>query len=110
MQWSQRLVGQIALANRPRDRLSAFMSTRIFHLSDTHFGVENAKALESFAKAAHDEKPDLILCTGDLTQRATHEQFDAAARYFAQFAAPVMMCAGNHDMPYYNLWERFAEP
>lgn len=86
------------------------MATRIFHLSDPHFGVENRSALEAFASAAKEEQPDLILCTGDITQRATHEQFDAAAEYFARFDAPVVMCAGNHDMPYYNLFERFVDP
>lgn len=86
------------------------MTTRIFHLSDTHFGVENTAALAAFASAAKEEQPDVILCTGDLTQRATHEQFAAAGEYFAQFDAPVIMCAGNHDMPYYNLWERFTDP
>lgn len=86
------------------------MTTRLFHLSDTHFGVENRAALDAFAAAAAEEKPDAIVCTGDLTQRATHEQFDQAAEYFAQFEAPVIMCAGNHDMPYYNMWERFTDP
>ena len=86
------------------------MATRLFHLSDPHFGVENVEALDAFAAAARDERPDAILCTGDITQRATHEQFDAAARYFEQFETPVVMCAGNHDMPYYNMWERFTDP
>lgn len=86
------------------------MATRIFHLTDTHFGVENESALAAVAAAAKEECPDVILCTGDLTQRATHEQFDAAGGYFEQFDVPVVMCAGNHDMPYYNLWERFTDP
>ena len=63
--------------------------------------------MSSEAKGA---QADLILCTGDLTQRATHSQFDAAAEYCAQFDAPVVLCAGNHDMAYYNLWERFTDP
>jgi len=86
------------------------MTTRIFHLSDPHFGVENAAALEAFAAAAREERPDVVLCTGDITQRATHDQFAAATEYFGRFAAPVVMCAGNHDMPYYNMWERFTDP
>lgn len=86
------------------------MATRIFHMSDPHFGAEDSAALASFADAARAESADVVLCTGDLTQRATHKQFSAAAEYFDQFAAPVVICAGNHDMPYFDLWERLRHP
>lgn len=86
------------------------MATRIFHFSDPHFGAENRDALAAFAQAVEREGADLVLCTGDLTQRATHAQFQAATDYFLRFDVPVVMCAGNHDMPYYNLWERFTDP
>jgi len=86
------------------------MSTRIFHMSDPHFGAENRLALKAFADAVEREGADAVLCTGDFTQRATHAQFNAAAEYLSQFSVPVVICAGNHDMPYYNMWERFADP
>jgi 3',5'-cyclic AMP phosphodiesterase CpdA len=89
------------------------MATRIFHVSDVHFGVEDRAAHASFAKAVLDEQPDAVLCTGDITQRAKHGEWAAAADYFAQFHAAgcqVILCAGNHDMPYYNMWERFTDP
>ena len=86
------------------------MATRIFHTSDVHFGVENHAAHAAFAKAVQDEQPDAVLCTGDITQRAKHSEYAAAAEYFGQFSCPVILCAGNHDMPYYNLWERFTDP
>ncbi len=84
--------------------------TRIFHCSDVHFGVENRAALDAFAKAVKDEGADAVLCTGDVTQRAKHSEFAAAQEYFAQFDCPVVLCAGNHDMPYYDMWERFTDP
>lgn len=86
------------------------MTTRIFHMSDPHWGIENRQALEAFARVVHDERPDAVLCTGDITQRAKLSEFEAAAHYFAELQAPVIVCAGNHDMPYYNLWERFTDP
>lgn len=86
------------------------MPTKIFHVSDTHWGVENLAALEMVASAAEEERPDAIISTGDITQRATHEEFARAAEFFSRFEAPVILCAGNHDMPYYNLWERFTDP
>ena len=55
---------------------------RLFHVSDVHFGVEDKSALQWFADAVHAERPDAVICTGDLTQRATHAQFDAARTFF----------------------------
>ena len=83
---------------------------RLFHVSDVHFGVEDADALAWFADAVHEERPDAVICTGDLTQRATHAQFDAARMFFQKLDTPVTLEPGNHDMPYYNLWERFTQP
>ncbi|WFL78628.1 metallophosphoesterase [Altererythrobacter arenosus] len=79
-------------------------------MSDTHWGVENRAALEAVAAAAAVERPDALISTGDITQRATHTEFSHAEDFFARFDAPVILCAGNHDMPYYNLWERFTDP
>jgi len=86
------------------------MTTRLFHISDVHFGVENRAALDEVARAVFEESPDALVCTGDITQRATHRQYAAAAEWFGQFDVPVWIDAGNHDMPYYNLWERFSDP
>lgn len=83
---------------------------RLFHVSDIHFGVEHTAALNWFADAVRTQQPDLVVCTGDLTQRATHGQFAAAADFFASLNVPVTLEPGNHDMPYYNLWERFTQP
>lgn len=84
--------------------------TTLFHVSDTHFGVEDREATAWFTAAVHDERPDAVVCTGDLTQRATHHQYAQARAWFAALGVPVMLQPGNHDMPYYNLWERFARP
>ncbi len=86
------------------------MATTLFHISDVHFGVENRAALAEVVRAVADERPDALVCTGDLTQRATHAQYAMAARWFAQFEVPVWLEPGNHDMPYYNPVERFSDP
>ncbi len=85
-------------------------ATRLFHVSDVHFGVENPEAMRWFAGAVAAEQPGGVICTGDLTQRATHAQYDAAREWFTGLGVPVMVQPGNHDMPYYNLWERFRRP
>lgn len=84
--------------------------TTLFHVSDVHFGVEDPVALEWFADAVRSERPDAVICTGDLTQRATHAQYAVAAEWFASLETPIMLQPGNHDMPYYNPWERFRRP
>lgn len=83
---------------------------RLFHVSDVHFGVEDVRAHAAFADAVRAERPDAVICTGDITQRATHAQFAAAADYFRALDVPVMLFPGNHDMPYYNPIERFCTP
>ena len=85
-------------------------SSRLFHVSDIHFGVEDRAALDWFAADVARDRPDAVVCTGDLTQRATHRQYARAAEWFAALNVPIMLQPGNHDMPYYNLWERFRQP
>ena len=86
------------------------MTTRLFHVSDIHFGVEDRAALDSVAEAIRTERPDALVCTGDLTQRAKHSEYRSAERWFASLGVPVVLEPGNHDMPYYNLVERFTDP
>jgi 3',5'-cyclic AMP phosphodiesterase CpdA len=93
-----------------RREIMASKASVLFHVSDTHFGVEDRAAMDWFGAAVRDEAPDAVICTGDLTQRATRRQYAAASEWFANLGAPVMVQPGNHDMPYYNLWERFRRP
>jgi len=83
---------------------------RLFHVSDLHFGREDKAALEWFKRAVDEERPDAVICTGDLTQRAKREEFAAASAYLEAMPVPVTVEPGNHDLPYYNLLERFFRP
>lgn len=84
--------------------------TTLYHASDLHFGIADEQALRRFAEAVEDERPDGVVITGDITQRARHSEFSAAADYLSALAAPVFVQPGNHDMPYFNLAERFTRP
>lgn len=86
------------------------MTTRLFHISDVHFGVEDRACLDAVAKAVREERPDALVCTGDLTQRATLKQYGEAADWFRALGVPIWLDVGNHDMPYKNLVERFTNP
>lgn len=84
--------------------------TRLFHVSDVHFGAEDKAAVDWFADTVRAERPDAVIVTGDLTMRARHHEFEAAARWLEGLGRPVTVEVGNHDLPYFNLWARFAMP
>jgi 3',5'-cyclic AMP phosphodiesterase CpdA len=83
---------------------------RIFHISDIHFGLEDGAALDWVVDCVRRDRPDAVVITGDLTMRARHREFAAAARWIQSLGVPVMVEAGNHDLPYFNLIERFFDP
>ena len=74
---------------------------RIFHVSDLHFGREDRAALDWFAEHTARERPDAVVCTGDLTWRGTAHEFGAAQEWLTALAVPVSVEPGNHDIPYY---------
>ena len=84
--------------------------TRLFHISDVHFGLEDAAALDWVARCVAQERPDAVVITGDLTMRARHREFAAAAAWIRGLGVPVTVEVGNHDLPYFNLIERFTDP
>lgn len=84
--------------------------TVLFQVSDVHFGIEHRPALAWLAEAIARERPDALLCTGDITQRAKRSEYAQAREWFSALGVPVVIEPGNHDMPYYNLFERFRDP
>ncbi len=82
----------------------------LFHLSDIHFGLEDRRALDWVRQAIATERPDAVMITGDLTMRARHHEFAAAIDWINGLQVPVTVEAGNHDLPYFNLFERFTDP
>lgn len=83
---------------------------RLFHVSDLHFGCEDARALDWFAACVANERPDAVAITGDLTMRARSHEFQAACDWILKLGAPVTVEVGNHDLPYFNLLARFFMP
>lgn len=84
--------------------------TRLFHVSDIHFGAEDRAALDWFAARVADERPDAVIVTGDLTMRARRHEFAAAQAWLEALGRPVTVEVGNHDLPYFNPWARFVTP
>jgi 3',5'-cyclic AMP phosphodiesterase CpdA len=83
----------------------------ILQISDTHFGTEQADVVEALLRLVKEEAPDLVVLSGDITQRARRSQF-AAARAFVDRLAPTPLIAipGNHDIPLMNLGLRLLAP
>lgn len=84
---------------------------RIVHLSDPHFGTIRPGVCEGLLATMTDLKPDLILITGDITQRARRSQFRQAKEFTnALKPTPVIAVPGNHDIPLLNIFTRFFNP
>lgn len=86
------------------------VSLKLFHLSDIHFGLEDRRALDWAAECIAREAPSAVAITGDLTMRARSREFQAACAWVTKLRAPVTIEVGNHDLPYFNLFERFFDP
>ncbi len=85
---------------------------RILHLADLHFGRAHPHAVESIYQFLSDQgkEIDLAVITGDWTQRARVEEFEAAREFVEKFGKKVVSLPGNHDVPLYNLWQRWLTP
>lgn len=83
---------------------------RLFHVSDVHFGREDQAAVRWFGDLVQAERPDAVICTGDLTMRARKAEFAAAADWLQSFGVPTTVEPGNHDLPYFNPLARLLDP
>jgi 3',5'-cyclic AMP phosphodiesterase CpdA len=85
---------------------------RILHISDLHFGPPYVERVgKALLKTIPDMEPDVIVASGDFTQRATRDQFASARAYLDQLPpVPLVVVPGNHDVPLYRVRERVFEP
>ena len=82
----------------------------IAHLSDLHFGRVAEATAQPLMRQITQLEPDVVVISGDLTQRARTSQFQAARRFLDLLPQPQIVVPGNHDVPAYNLLDRFFEP
>jgi 3',5'-cyclic AMP phosphodiesterase CpdA len=80
------------------------------HLSDLHFGRVDEALLEPLITLIRSLRPDVLVVSGDLTQRAKSEQFKAARRFLDALPVPQIVVPGNHDVPLHNVFDRFFRP
>ena len=78
----------------------------IVHLSDLHFGAHSEDLGESLLTDVAAQEPDLVVVSGDLTQRARPDQFDQARTFLDRMPGPLLTVPGNHDLPLWNIPRR----
>lgn len=85
--------------------------TLLLQVSDTHFGTEQAPVVAALERLVAAQRPDVLLLSGDITQRATAAQFAAARAFVDRLQVPkVLAVPGNHDIPLFNLAQRLLQP
>ncbi|KAF1042916.1 MAG: 3',5'-cyclic adenosine monophosphate phosphodiesterase CpdA [Herbaspirillum frisingense] len=82
----------------------------VIHLSDLHFGRTDPDIIEPLIAQVHELKPDLVVVSGDLTQRARSVQFKEARRFLDALPHPQLVVPGNHDVPLFNVAARLLQP
>src|SRR5919112_1053158 len=81
----------------------------IAQISDLHFG-RHLPAAEDLVTSIAEKQPDLVVLSGDFTQRARQTEFAEARRFLERIPQPKLVIPGNHDVPLYDLWSRFLTP
>ena len=82
----------------------------LLHISDPHFGTEQAHVMAALLDLSHQQRPDLLVLCGDITQRACADQFRRARAFVDQLHGPLLAIPGNHDIPLFNLGARVLQP
>ena len=82
----------------------------IVHLSDLHFGKVDKSRINPLINIITGIKPDLVIISGDLTQRATEKEYKEAKKFIKKIKRPVFIIPGNHDIPLFNVYRRLISP
>ncbi len=84
----------------------------IVHGSDLHFGKpHDPEVAEAFLASTEELSPDLLVISGDFTQRAKVREYEAARSFLDRLPpVPRVVTPGNHDVPLYRAFERLVAP
>ncbi|MBC7982936.1 MAG: metallophosphoesterase [Candidatus Obscuribacterales bacterium] len=83
----------------------------LLQISDAHFGTEQAPVVEALLQLSRSVQPDVVVLSGDITQRARKSQFAAARAFSDQLnAAHLLAIPGNHDIPLFDVFSRVFRP
>jgi 3',5'-cyclic AMP phosphodiesterase CpdA len=83
----------------------------LLQISDPHFGTERPIVVAALLRLIDTLAPDLVIVSGDITQRARRHQFAAARAFFDTLGTtPMVVIPGNHDIPLFDPIARLFHP
>lgn len=82
----------------------------LVHLSDLHFGRTESQLVAAIATEVRAVDADLLVVSGDLTQRARKHEFLQARAFLDSLPGPRIVVPGNHDVPLWNVLARAWTP
>lgn len=86
----------------------------IIHISDLHYGKTHKDVSEQLVDAFSKLKPDLVVISGDLTQRAKTKEFESAKSFLQDLkkaSLSTFVIPGNHDIePLFKPLDRISNP
>lgn len=82
----------------------------LLQISDPHFGTEQLPVVEALVSLSLQLRPDLLVLSGDITQRASAGQFRLARAFVDRLGTPLLAIPGNHDIPLFDIGARLFHP
>ena len=84
----------------------------IAHISDLHFGrIAHPGIVDALVSEVNEAAADLVVLSGDLTQRAREREFAAAQSMLSSVDVPTLVVPGNHDVyPWWRPFRRIVTP
>lgn len=84
---------------------------KLLQLSDPHFGTTQPPVMRALQTLVQVQQPDILVLSGDITQRATQKQFRQARAFCDSLGIPQMLALpGNHDIALFDVYSRFVAP
>jgi 3',5'-cyclic AMP phosphodiesterase CpdA len=84
----------------------------VLHASDLQCGRPfRPHAAEALIRLAEALSPDVVVVSGDLTQRAKKREYETVNSILARLPdVPTIVTPGNHDVPLFRIFERLVSP
>jgi 3',5'-cyclic AMP phosphodiesterase CpdA len=85
--------------------------SKLLQISDPHFGTVQPRVMQALEVLAQEQQPDVLVLSGDITQRAKPAQFREARAFCDRLGiARMVALPGNHDISLFNPWHRLVTP
>ena len=85
--------------------------TTLLQISDPHFGTERPPVIDALRRLSAQLAPEVLVLSGDITQRARKAQFSAARAFVDSLRiGRLLAIPGNHDIPLFNVAARVLCP